>query len=458
MAGDNRLKGSALANATIDLDTKGIALSVGAALLSAGAKTSVLSSKTKGVKVRHAQIADPAASTLNVTSEFGFNVAAGVDPEGNSKGVTALLDAVGGTEYNSTTGKVGANAQAASSIYPVSDANGDIISDAGNGGERVWAIVTTPTRDTTGPYTARFFSGAFKSGSEVPYVMNQAFIPYCPKIFDLSDMPTFDEGDVVFFDGSVATVAPGDITDVQLSDTVQGKSINVERDRVNAQFEKGWTIGGAITASSIFSSSFDMAAISGYLDDGVYFSLGASPGELFPSAPANGQAQTSYYVIDAAGLLATRSGSAAAAVNPALPPDDAVLNAGDIVLYRFTLWSILNVADIFLFEDMRASVPGWYREIREEVAATTTCQPTYRPSASRLNGLTDISGSRLTPLMDIFVDGQRAIQVASGPVGPAQFTYIHDGTGDISAILPTITFGEDNSDKTVVLKYKTGKD
>ena len=431
---------------------------VDADAMSAAAKTSVLESKVKGVKVQHAQLANPAASTLDVTTTLNFNTTAGVDPEGTAKGVTCLLEAPGGTEFNTTTGRVGTAALARSSLYPITDDTGNPITDTGNGNARVWGVVSTPARDNTGPYLLRFFSGEFGSGSEQAYTMTQAFVPFCPQLFDLSDFPAFDSGDVIFFDGSSSgVIAPGSITDTELNDSVQGKSANVERDREIFNHSKGWMKGGQLTSVGFVANDLfaTIADIDHYADDGTYTRItGSVP--LLCSNPGSGSARISYLVITSAGALALREGSAAAATPFTEPADDATPVAGDLLLYRIVNWGL---EQDFTIEDRRPDSPRWFAKIREEVTATTTCVPTFRPSRGRDGVSTGpgFPGKEVEAIMNVYVDGKRSQRVAIGAETNGDQYYL-DYTEQNPANptgIPTVTFGADNTGKTVVLEYET---
>lgn len=185
--------------------------SVSGSNMSAGAKQSALQSKVVGKAVQSAEQPSPAATTLVVTTLLGFDVNAGVDPLGTTKGKGCLLEAAGGVEYNTTTNKVGANAQAVASKWGCYDANGDAIVDGT--GQEVWAIITATARTIAGVYTLRFYSGEFGSGSEAPYNMAQAFVFQYGSLFDLDDQPTWASDRVGLVDAEGAQIAPGSITD-----------------------------------------------------------------------------------------------------------------------------------------------------------------------------------------------------------------------------------------------------
>lgn len=168
----------------------------------------VLATKLTGKRVQHSLINNPSATTVDIKTALGFGSAAGVDPEGSSKGKCVLLEASGGAEFDTDDGVVGASAQTRSSLVFVRDALGSEIVD--ENGKEVWAVITASARTTGGSYTLRFYSGDFGSGTETPYTMGEDFVILYPEIFDLSDMPTWSDG-VTFTDQSAAQLAPDQI-------------------------------------------------------------------------------------------------------------------------------------------------------------------------------------------------------------------------------------------------------
>ncbi len=159
------------------------------------------------------------ASVIQAPAALNFGTAAGVDPAGASKGIAVLLEGAGaGQEYNTTTSKVGVSgaAQHFSAMIPVTDSNNNAIVDGT--GKEVWAVLTTSARNTTATnYSLRFYSGSFKSGNEVAYTMAQDFKFAYPKIFDLSDLGTWDEWGTALVDKEAAQLAPGQITAAELA-------------------------------------------------------------------------------------------------------------------------------------------------------------------------------------------------------------------------------------------------
>lgn len=187
------------------------------AKLAGGVTATVLGGKLAGRFVQIPEQASPNAATANVKTLI-FGGANAVDPEGNVKGKAALIEAANGVEFNTTTGKVGSAAKARSIKMVCVDVNGDAIIDAQ--GKKVWAVITcsSATRLNSGSFTARFFSGEFGSGNEAAYTMNQAFTFAYPQIFDLSDMPVWDDATVAMIDEEAAQLAPGQITTALLAD------------------------------------------------------------------------------------------------------------------------------------------------------------------------------------------------------------------------------------------------
>jgi len=230
--------------------------SVLAAHLSAAAKQSVLQAKVFGKRVQTADQGNPSATTVNIKTALGFDVTAGVDPEGVVKGKCALLEAAGGVEYNTSTSKVGTSAKARSAMVWIQDANGNEIVDSA--GKTVWGVITCSARTIAGTYTLRFYSGEFGSGSEATYSMGVAFVMKYPQIFDLDDMPIFGD-DVGFVDAEAAVLAPGQISTTQLAtgaataaklatDSVQGIKID-QANTFRAFHFTGLAAPGAVTAT-----------------------------------------------------------------------------------------------------------------------------------------------------------------------------------------------------------------
>jgi len=252
--------------------------SITGAKLAADAKASALQSKLVGRWVQVAEQASPSASTMNVKTLLGFDSAAGVDPEGVAKGKDALLEAANGNEFNTTTGKVGANARARSSKVPIMDASGDAIVDSV--GREVWGVISCSARTTAGSYTLRFFSGEFGSGTEIAYTMASPFVFAYAQIFDLNDMPVWDDATVAMVDKSAAQLAAGQIvtsllaadavTSAKLSssaadDSARAVSTNHVKDSAisSTKIANGAVVAGKYAAGSIANADMADSAVSG---------------------------------------------------------------------------------------------------------------------------------------------------------------------------------------------------
>ena len=194
---------------------------VDSAALSAGAKQAALESKLVGRWVQTAEQANPNAKFLDIKTLLGFNATAGVDPEGAVKGKGALIEAASGVEFNTSSGadgRVGSSAKARSSKCLLVDANGDAIVDAA--GDEVWGIITCSdgARGTGGTFKIRFYSGEFGSGAETAYTMAQAFSFVYGQIFDLFDVPKWDEGTIALVDKEAAQLAAGQVNTAEIAD------------------------------------------------------------------------------------------------------------------------------------------------------------------------------------------------------------------------------------------------
>ncbi len=219
--------------------------------LAGGVLASVLAGKTAGRWVQAPEQANPNATTLNVKTLLGFDTTAGVDPEGTTKGKGALLEAAGGAEFNTTTGKVGGSAKARSSKVMIVDANGDAIVDAN--GREVWGVISCSARTTGGSYTLRFFSGEFGDASSAAYNMNQGFVFAYGQIFDLSDMPQWDDASVAMIDKEAAQLAPGQITTTLIADNAV----------TNAKINAGAVDNGKLADGSVGTSKLQNNAVDG---------------------------------------------------------------------------------------------------------------------------------------------------------------------------------------------------
>lgn len=269
--------------------------SVSSSNMSAAAKQAALEAKIVGRGVQAGEQVNPNATTLVVTTIMGFNTTAGVGPMGTAKGKVCLLAAAGGGEFNTTTGKVGASAMAAASKWGCYDANGDKILDSF--GNEVWCIVTTPARDTTGPYTLRFFSGEFGSGAETAYTMAKAFIFLYGQLFDMYDMPKWADDRAGMADASAVVLAPLSITDAEIAlsgITTRSKlpAALVYDDEANVMTGTFTTNGGRYVKVRVLSGS----GSAGSTDEMV--KLTATGTYTLPTTPADGRKITfkRYYV------------------------------------------------------------------------------------------------------------------------------------------------------------------
>ena len=252
-----KLVGDQVGNGVI-VDAHLAAAAVGAGKLSAAAKQEALQSKLVIALVQSADQTNPSASTVVVSSnaEFGpFSTTAGVDPAGSAKGVACLLEAAGGTEFNTTTGKVGSAAKADQAMCDVADTSSNEIVDAT--GKPVWAVISTTARTTGGAYTLRFFSGEFGSGSEAVYTMAQAFVLKYPRVFDLDDMSrgAFARASA-FVSAQAAQLAAGQIGSTELA-TGAVTNAKIAADAVTADKIQDGAVGtpelatGAVTTAKI---------------------------------------------------------------------------------------------------------------------------------------------------------------------------------------------------------------
>lgn len=226
--------------------------------LDAGVVDGILAEKIVGKWVLSSELSSPSQNNVNVKTLLGFDVTAGVDPEGTTKGKACLLEASGGAEYDTATNKVGASALIRSSKCQIIDANGDAIVDAG--GDEVWGVITASSRTTGGTYRLRFFSGEFGSGSEIQYTMSQAFKFTYPQIFDLSDMPQWSDERATLVDKDAAQLAAGQITATELASnavtTVKISDSNVTTAKIaDANVTTGKLADSAVTTAKINDAS-----------------------------------------------------------------------------------------------------------------------------------------------------------------------------------------------------------
>lgn len=216
--------------------------------------TDVLETKLTGKFVFTGDLPNPSGSTMNVTNALGFNSTAGVDPFGSSKGKTCLLEASGGVEFNTSTGKVGSSAVAAASKMPILDTSGNALLDSN--GQEVWAVITTNARTTSGTYTCRFFSGEFGSGNEAAFTMSSGFMAAYSQLFDLNDMPTWDTGRSYLVDKEAAQLVAGQITSTELA----SNAVTAAKIASNAVTEAKID-SGAVTSSKIGAGAVEEAAL-----------------------------------------------------------------------------------------------------------------------------------------------------------------------------------------------------
>lgn len=325
---------------------------IGGAHLDSTAKQAVLQSKVIGRFVQAAEQPNPNANSVDVKTLLGFNTTAGVDPEAQVKGKCCLLEAAGGNEFNTSSGKVGANAKARSSKCPVVDVKGDQIVDAS--GDQVWAVITATARTTGGGYTLRFFSGEFGSGNETPYTMNQGFVFAYPQIFDMADAPQWNDASITLVDKEAAQLAPGQIGNTELANNavtstkINAGAVNEGHLDPNAKLRlaetalddravsttqgKGFIDGNGTEGQVTAQGSPDMTVRVN--TGGVAYNHQGSRLPFAPVATINiGAAdptnpRNDIVVVNAAGAIAVRQGT------PAPSPADPNLTGGDAVLAR----------------------------------------------------------------------------------------------------------------------------
>lgn len=194
---------------------------VGAGHLAAAAKTEALQSKLIVQDVVSADRTNPAATTSVVTTdaEWAFNTTAGIDGNGSTLGYPVLLEVAGGTgngDYNTTTSKPAPASDPAIYRLQVLDTSGNELLDSA--GAEVWAVISAGVRNTTGPYTLRFYSGEYGSGSEAPVTVNSAFKLLYPQLTDLSAMTRAGlRKSFVAVSGQAAGLAAGQVTSTHLA-------------------------------------------------------------------------------------------------------------------------------------------------------------------------------------------------------------------------------------------------
>ena len=376
----------------------------------AGVSPSILGTKVVGDRVQSAQQSSPAATTDDITTDFGFDSTAGVDPENDDLGKCVLLEAVGGVEFNTTTGKVGVNALSRSSMVPICDANGDAIIDGGN---RVWGVITTPARDTVSTYTLRFFSGTFGSGSETAYTMSQPYVAKIPEKFTLDTLPKFSDITVVFLDDAAAGLTPNSVTDTELSNSIEAYGPTIEANRARFAGDLGWVNGCAMVANA--GLTIDVASGDIYHEDGSYDAYAGDTG--FAAGVAQGPTMSQAFIvaINAAGSLVRRDGSAV--VHPAEPLPPA-LTAGDIPLL---LTTVINGGGSFNETiDYRPTSPDTGQNNYERFsgnASDTQFTLLRRPSRNYVSN---------EYMLDVFYNGQRITQVSGTPSTASEFRVIDD--------------------------------
>ena len=323
-----------------------------------GVAPAIFTQKTQGKRVQGGLRANPSASTVDLTGDAGLNlgVADTVDPEGLVPGVCSLLESAGGPEFDTTGGLVGAAARERSSLIAVADANNEAIA---NGNDRVWAVLTTPTRTAGDPHTLRFYSGDFGSGSETPYVMNQDFKLLTPQLFDLNQLPTFNDAIAVFFDDSAAGILPGSITDSELSPTIEAYGPNILGRRKEHQLCQGWYYNG--TPSEVTGApTMEVQVLDGvmYRDDGSRTEFSS---QSIPIAAADAvENRIDRVVMDSSGSFVVRQGANA----PGIPTAPS-LNPGDVELCLVQVPSAITAIVNGLISDRRPSTPFSGRMKRE---------------------------------------------------------------------------------------------
>ena len=317
--------------------TKLGANAVEAAAMSSAAKTAVLQSKLQGRWLWSAVITSPAASFMEAPAALGFGSAAGVDPVGAAKGIACLLEGAGaGQEFNTTAGKVGLSgaAQHYSAMVPVTDVNNNSIVDAA--GKEVWAVLTASSRVATAAnYKLRFFSGPFKSGTEVAYSMGQDFKFAYPRIYDLSDLGIWDEWGTALVDAEAAQLAAGQITLSHLAANSVDASKIVDGSVGTAELADGGVTSGKLAAGSVGSAALAANAVgSAAIADNAVGST-----ELATDAVIEGKIQAGAVTVNKIG---------AGAVTSAKIADGAVLTAalgdGQVTSGKLAANSVLSAA------------------------------------------------------------------------------------------------------------------
>ena len=191
--------------------------------------------------------ADPAASTEVVTAdgEFGpFSGTPGVIGDGTVVGIPVLLEAAGGVaadEFNTTSGRVAPASNRGAYKSHLTDTNGDELLDSS--GAPIWGVITAAVRNTTGPYTLRFFVGEWGSGTETAEVLASTYILIYPSGVELRSI-NYESLRTAFTNVSAeaAGIAAGQIGTTQLADNAV---TNPKLADVNTSTIKGRITGGS---------------------------------------------------------------------------------------------------------------------------------------------------------------------------------------------------------------------
>ncbi len=325
---------------------------VTAAKLAGDALNAPLQNRKIGRWVQTGDQGNPNADFVDVTNLLQFNATAGVNPEAQVKGKGALLEAVGGAEFNTTSGKVGGAAKASSSKCQITDQNGDSI--VNQNGQAIWGVITTPARDNVGPYKLRFFVGEFGSGTEVPFVLTQGFVFWFGQVFDLLDMPQWDSAVLQLVDKDAAMLAPGQIVTALLANdsVTDAKLAPVVRQRVSLiAMDDDIPVPTATQATGYVSlppggGSNLLVTASGTPDANVHVAVpglvvnhlgavsnvaSADPFGPIPARVTPGNTRKDIIVVDAAGVIVRRQGAEGGA------PADPALMTGDVPLARILI-------------------------------------------------------------------------------------------------------------------------
>lgn len=160
---------------------------ISSAMLSSGAKQGVLASKLVVYSQLSASQSNPSANNVAVSLGTAPYAAIG----GTTQGVLALLQGSDAdAEFNSSTGKIGANVTLDPQAYQLPLLKSDKTPLLNADLKPVWAILVVDNRSVAGAGFPKlyFFSGAFSSAAVAETVSEAFFVLYTEQN-DLYDMP-----------------------------------------------------------------------------------------------------------------------------------------------------------------------------------------------------------------------------------------------------------------------------